>query len=154
MGTAGLALGLVCCLGTTTTKCSANPSVSISDGPSSERPSHVTGSVVRCPDDTSCQVILRRATTRTYAGRLHGTAAETVTAGAVAELACMLLTHRLTTHVACAVGLGFVAGKLIGSLKGAASDDACLEIDLRVPGTHGTWKPVSYSSYSGHYCAA
>jgi hypothetical protein len=142
---AAMAIGLVGSLGAT--ECTANSPSSGSGG------KRATGSVVRCVGDRSCDVILRRATTRRNANRLRGESTPRVVATATAEAACLLLTRSLATHVVCAVGTSYLTSKLIHALKRAAAAGGCLDIHIQAPSRNATWRPVSYRTNSGRYCA-
>jgi hypothetical protein len=143
------AVGLLASVGATTTTCAAN-----SSGTSAGSTGKASGSVVRCGGTLSCDVVLRRATTRKYARRLRGQTTSTVVAAATAEAACVLLTSRLTTHIICVVGGTFFARKLIDALKRADAAGDCLKVHIQAPGTNGTWKPISYGTDGGSDCAA
>jgi hypothetical protein len=144
-------VGLLASVGATTTTCAGNTD-GTSQG-STGKTGKATGSVVQCDGPLSCDVVLRRATTNLYARNLRGRTTSTVVAATTAEVACLLITHKLTTHVACAVGSTFLASKLITALKNASSAGDCLRIHLQAPGVHDTWKPLSYGNDSGSDCA-
>lgn len=142
--TTGVSLIGVALLGSTAATCSAQ-SVEASDP---------HGSVVRCHGSLSCDVVLRRATTRFYSDRLHGNTASTVVAVATAEAACIVLTSRIVTHVACGLTGTYLTSKLITKLRQAGSDGRCLRLHLQVPGAKGDWRPVSATSDNGSDCKA
>jgi hypothetical protein len=142
-GTAVLAAVVLSTTAATTTQCA---------GPQSGA-KKATGSVVRCKNALSCDVVLRRATTKLYADRLDNKVVRGVVAAGAAEAACLLLTHRLSTHVICAVGGTYLSSRLIDRLRKAGAAGDCLKVHFQAPGQNGTLKPLAFSSDGGGDCA-
>jgi hypothetical protein len=112
-----------------------------------------TGSVVRCDDARSCDVIFRRATTERFANGLRGHTAIGGLAGVTTEAACLLLTHSLAAHAICAAGTTLSTKKLAAALERAEESKSCLTIHVRAPAKEGPWRPISYGTDDGRDCA-
>ncbi len=112
-----------------------------------------TGSSVHCKNALSCDVVLRRATTKLYADKLDNKIVRGVVAAGTAEAACLLLAHRISTHVICAVGGTYLTNKLLTQLRKAGAAGDCLKVHFQAPGQNGTLKPLAFSSDGGKDCA-